>query len=100
MHPRDPTPQHGLQQIGTDANGRPVYGYPLSQPVAPQQPLVAKPWGAYIALGFAGSIVAVLLLIGLAIAAMAVALCAVALTICVVVLRDVWRSTAPKKEDD
>lgn len=99
MHPRDPTPQAGLQQIGTDAHGRPVYGYPLPQPVASQQPLVARPWGAYIALGLAGSVVALLLMVGLAIVAMAVALCAVALTICVVVLRDVWQSTRPPKEE-
>jgi hypothetical protein len=88
-----------LQQIGTDAYGRPVYGYPMAQPVAPQQPLVARPWGAYIALGLVGSIVATFFLIGLARAAMAVALSAVALTICVVVLRDVWRSAQRREED-
>lgn len=100
MHPRDPTPPAGLQRLGTDPNGRPVYGYPVAQPVALQRQSVARPWGAYIAGGFVAAIAGVLLMVGLAIVAMAVALSAVALTICVVVLRDVWRSAQRRDEED
>ncbi|QES45206.1 hypothetical protein DEJ49_33240 [Streptomyces venezuelae] len=93
------------QYLGTDTYGRPVYGKPATPPatggvapaVAPLQPLVARPWGAYIAGGCLGVIalavlgtVAVFVMLGLAAVALAVALSAVALTVCVLVLRSVW----------
>ncbi|MFJ4828448.1 hypothetical protein ACIP79_00680 [Streptomyces sp. NPDC088747] len=86
--------------IGIDGNGRPIYAWPQPPAVAPQQPIVARPWGTYLAGGcgavFAVAIlgaVAIAFMIGLAVVAVCLALAAVALTICVVILRDVWRQS-------
>lgn len=62
------------------------------------QPIVARPWGAYlgggclavIALAVLGT-VAVFLMLGLAALAVAVAVSAVALTACLIILRSLWR---------
>ncbi|WP_125511236.1 hypothetical protein [Streptomyces sp. WAC 01529] len=69
------------------------------------QPIVARPWGAYlgggclavIALAILGT-VAVFLMLGLAAVAVCIGLAAVALTICVLVLRSMWRDYQREKE--
>ncbi|SOE25667.1 hypothetical protein [Streptomyces sp. OK228] len=106
LQPRHPPPQPvpvapaAPPQIGIDSDGRPIYGWPQQPAVAPQQPIVARPWGMYLAGGCAAvfalaflGVIAFFLLIGLAIVAAVLALVAVALTICVVVLRDMWRQS-------
>lgn len=106
LHPRHPPPQPvpvapaAAPQIGIDSDGRPIYGWPQQAPVAPQQPIAARPWGMYLAGGcgavFAVAVlgaVAIAFMIGLAVVAVCLALAAVALTICVVILRDVWRKS-------
>ncbi|WP_158708791.1 hypothetical protein [Streptomyces sp. NRRL S-920] len=68
------------------------------------QPIVARPWGAYlgggclavIALAILGT-VAVFLMLGLAAVAVCIGLAAVALTICVLVLRSMWRDYQREK---
>ena len=96
--------------VGYDVTGQPIYGAwpatgvpqgPLSAPAAqPLQPIVARPWGAYVAGGclalLALTVVVVLVMFvvfGLTILAAVLALTVVCLTICVVILRDVWRSS-------
>ncbi|MCX4912860.1 hypothetical protein [Streptomyces sp. NBC_00687] len=99
--PRRPPPvAPPLPQVAFDADGRPVYAWPQQPAVAPQQPIVARPWGMYVAGGcgavFAVAVlgaVAIAFMIGLAVVAVCLALAAVALTICVVILRDVWRKS-------
>lgn len=93
MH-TDPPP---VAQVGIDRHGQPIYTWPQPPAVAPQQPIVARPWGMYFAGGcgavFAVAVlgaVAIAFMIGLAVVAVCLALAAVALTICVVILRDVW----------
>lgn len=90
-------------QIGYDMAGQPMFAPPVPysyQPAAPvgQQPLVARPWGAYISLGCLGVlaltvvVVAVAFVVfGFAILAAVLALAVVALTICVLVLRSMWQ---------
>lgn len=94
--------------VGYDVTGQPVYGaWPatglpqggLSAPAAqPLQPIVARPWGAYLAGGCLGllalTVVAVLVMFvvfGFAILAAVLGLVVVALTICVLVLRGMVR---------
>lgn len=101
-------PPQAPQYLGTDGHGQPVYGRPPSHPatggVAPLQPIVARPWGMYLAGGCLGVIalaiggtVAVFLMLGLAAVAVCIALCAVALTICVLMLRSTFRQTQREK---
>lgn len=95
------------QYLGTDGYGQPVYGTPPAPAtggVAPLQPIVARPWGMYLAGGCLGVIalavlgtVAVFLMLGLAAVAVCIALCAVALTICVLMLRSTFRQTQREK---
>jgi hypothetical protein len=99
------------QQIGYDLAGNPMYTTPpvlrgspenpseQGKP-APLQPIKVHPWGAYIAIGCLGllalvvvAFVVVAILIGFSIAVMVLALGMVALVICLLILRDVWRST-------
>jgi hypothetical protein len=94
---------HTARHVGYDLNGRPVYdGWPAapqpSAPTVPLQPIVARPWGAYVAGGCLGvlalSLVVVLVMFvvfGLTILAAVLALVVVVLTICVLVLRGMWR---------
>ncbi|MFE6482413.1 hypothetical protein ACFVGN_05660 [Streptomyces sp. NPDC057757] len=90
------------QQIGYDLAGNPMYAAPVQYAPAPAAqplaPIVARPWGAYIAGGclalvaFAiAAVVVALVVFGFAILSAVLALVAVALTICVVVLRSMWR---------
>ncbi|MEU6674826.1 hypothetical protein [Streptomyces sp. NPDC046925] len=69
------------------------------------QPLVARPWGTYLAGGCLAVIalavlgtVAVFVMLGLAAVAVSVALTAVAVTICTLVLRSIWRETQREKK--
>lgn len=109
MHPplqpwqhRHDAPPQAPQYLGTDEYGAPVYGTPATPPAtggsAPLQPIVARPWGLYLAGGCLAVIalailgtVAVFLMLGLATVAVSIALAAVALTICTLVLRSMWR---------
>lgn len=98
-----PPAEHAPVQIGYDMAGNPMYAEPVqyaphSVPAAPLQPIVARPWGAYIAGGCLGllalTVVVVLivfLVFGFAILAAVLGLVVVALTICVLVLRGMWR---------
>jgi hypothetical protein len=94
------------QQIGYDLAGNPMYAAPVQygpavvaqQATTPLQPIVARPWGAYLAGGCLGllalTVVVVLvafLVFGFAILAAVLGLVVVALTICVLVLRGMWR---------
>ncbi|MFE2828457.1 hypothetical protein [Streptomyces sp. NPDC059271] len=94
------------QQIGYDLAGNPMYappiqtvsGIPDTRP--PLQPIKAHPWGAYIAGGCLGVLVLTVLVVaiafvvfGFAILAVVLALAVVALTICLLVLRDMWRTS-------
>ncbi|MFJ4924056.1 hypothetical protein [Streptomyces sp. NPDC088736] len=91
--------------VGYDVTGQPVYGAwpaayqapPAPGPAAPLQPIVARPWGAYLAGGCVGllalTLVVVLvmfLVFGFAILSAVLGLVAVALTICVLVLKSMW----------
>lgn len=87
-----------LQQVAIDSDGRPIYAWPATPAPALQQPIVARPWGAYLAGGCVGvlalaavAVIAFLLLMGLAIVAAVLAVVMVVLTICVIVLRSMWR---------
>jgi hypothetical protein len=92
-----------LVQIGYDMAGQPMYAPPVPysyQPAAPtvQQPIVARPWGAYIGLGCLGVLALTVVVVaiafvvfGFAILAAVLALAVVALTICVLVLRSMWQ---------
>lgn len=90
------------QQIGYDLAGNPMYVAPIQYaPTSvgqPLQPIVARPWGAYVAGGCLGllalTVVVVLVMFvvfGFAILAAVLGLVVVALTICVLVLRGMWR---------
>lgn len=93
-----------LQQIGYDLAGNPMYAppaqhapAPMAQQAAPLPPIVARPWGAYIALGCLGlaalvvvGFILVAVLIGLSIALIVLAIGMVALVICLLVLRGMW----------
>ncbi|MET7781493.1 hypothetical protein ABZU94_07175 [Streptomyces mirabilis] len=103
------------QQIGYDLAGNPMYAPPVpygpalfaappngvaNPPAAPLQPIKVHPWGAYIAGGCLGllalTVVVVLvafLVFGFAILAAVLGLVVVALTICLLVLRDMWRTS-------
>lgn len=96
------------QQIGYDLAGRPMYAAPaLGSPMvvgqqvpAPLQPIVARPWGAYLGFGCLALValvvvafVVVAVLIGLSIALMVLAIGMVSLVICLLVLRGMWRET-------
>jgi len=87
---RQPIEGRALRQIGYDLAGNPMYAEPLPYPQhpapAPLQPIVARPWGAYIAGGCLG-----LVAFGFAILSAVLGLVVVALTICVLVLRGMWR---------
>ncbi|MFS8200496.1 hypothetical protein ACLVWQ_17640 (plasmid) [Streptomyces sp. CWNU-52B] len=100
------------QQIGYDLAGNPMYAPPVpygpahyaappnavAAPTVPLQPIVARPWGAYLAGGCLGllalTVVVVLvafLVFGFAILAAVLALSVVALTISLLVLRSMVR---------
>ena len=100
-------------QIGYDLAGNPMYAEPFAgsqkdltpaslaqQATQPLQPIVARPWGAYLA-GCCLALVAlvvvafvlVAILIGFSIALVVLAIGMVSLVICLLILRDVWRST-------
>ncbi|WP_405924877.1 hypothetical protein [Streptomyces sp. NBC_00035] len=89
------------QQIGYDLAGNAMYAAPfVPAPVVqqPLQPIVARPWGAYLAGGclalvalVVAGFVIVAILIGLSIALVVLAIGLVALVICVLVLRSMWR---------
>ncbi|WP_128380506.1 hypothetical protein [Streptomyces cavernae] len=100
--------------VGYDLNGQPVYGAWPVQPSQvtrsvnladlrqqpPLQPIKAHPWGAYLVggcLGLAALIVVafviVAILVGFSIALSVLAITVVSLVICLLILRDVWRST-------
>jgi hypothetical protein len=95
-------------QIGYDLAGNPMYAAPVQYgptsvsqtDTQPLQPLKAHPWGAYLGLGclavlalvVVGTIL-VALLIGFSIALIVLAVGMVALVICLLILRDVWRSS-------
>lgn len=99
------------QQIGYDLAGNPMYAAPLGvtgsrnpieqgQQPAPLQPIKVHPWGAYLAggcLGLLALTVAVVLVMfvvfGFAILAAVLAVVVVSLVICLLILRDVWRSS-------
>jgi hypothetical protein len=96
------------QQIGYDLAGNPMYAAPVQfgpavvaqQATAPLQPIVARPWGAYFALGCLGlaglvvvGFILVAVLIGLSIAVIVLAIGMVALVICLFILRDLWRTS-------
>ncbi|MFI6938846.1 hypothetical protein ACIBI4_06210 [Streptomyces sp. NPDC050418] len=87
----------GMVRLGTDHRGQAVYGYPVAQTVAPQRPIVARPWAAWLVIGSFAAVIALFLLIGLAILAAVLALVAVCLTICVVVLRSLLRDLRKEK---
>lgn len=101
LQPHRPPPVHypaPQQYLGTDPEGRPVYGTPATAPVAPLQPIRVHPWGAYIAGGclavmalIAVAVAVTAIMIGFSIALAVLALVAVALTICLLVLRSMWR---------
>lgn len=88
-------------QLGVDADGRPVYGWPREQPptvvhhhhAAPArrapQPGEVLGW-----LGVAGAVAAVLLAV--AVSAVAVALASLAITILALVLRGLWKDIRGK----
>ncbi|MET7514057.1 hypothetical protein ABZS88_11355 [Streptomyces sp. NPDC005480] len=94
------------QQIGYDLAGNPMFAPPVQHapvsvgqgPMQPLQPIVARPWGAYFALGCLAlaalvvvGFVLVAVLIGLSIALMVLAIGMVALVICLLVLRGMFR---------
>lgn len=96
------------QQIGYDMAGNPMYAAPpfagsqkdLTPPAVPLQPIKVHPWGAYLAGGCLGllalTVVVVLvafLVFGFAILAAVLAVVVVSLVICLLILRDVWRSS-------
>jgi hypothetical protein len=100
------------QQIGYDLAGNPMYAAPPVFPGSqknpseqarqpePLQPIKVHNWGAYIGLGCLGllalivvAFVLVAILIGFSIAVVVLAIGMVALVICLLILRDVWRST-------
>ncbi|WP_326808160.1 hypothetical protein OHB04_22745 [Streptomyces sp. NBC_01775] len=90
--------QQTVQQIGIDADGRPIYSWPRQPDPVPQRPLAAYPAGTLAAVGCAAlaslvvvAFVLVAVLIGLSIALVVLAIAVVALTICVLVLRSMWR---------
>ena len=92
--------QQPWQQIGIDADGRPIYLQPQAPAPAPQGPLKAYPVGTWVAFGCLGLVALVVVLVlvlavvfGFAILAAFLALLAVVITICVLVLRDVWRQS-------
>jgi len=102
--PRQPVEGRPLRQIGYDLAGNPMYAEPLPYPQhpapAPLQPIVARPWGAYAAGGCLAllalivvAFVVVAILIGFSIAVVVLAIGMVSLVICLLILRDVWRST-------
>lgn len=88
-------------QIGITESGGPIWAtYSTGPATTPQQPIAAKPWGAYLGGGCLAliavvviAVILVALLFGLAIFAAVLALVAVALTICVLVLRDMWNTS-------
>ncbi len=104
LHPRTPPSAYTApvpvrpQYLGTDTEGRPVYGAPATAPVAPLPPIKIHPWGAYIAGGMLAVVLVFLLVVGLAILALAVAACALALTTCALVLRSIWNDVQREKE--
>ncbi|WP_157868967.1 hypothetical protein [Streptomyces atriruber] len=61
------------------------------------QPIVARPWGAYIAGGCVAALVLVFVMIGLAILAVALAVATVCLTACTIALRSMWRQYLKEK---
>ncbi|MFJ4829871.1 hypothetical protein ACIP79_08145 [Streptomyces sp. NPDC088747] len=92
------------QQIGYDLAGNPMYAAPYvpgpAPAVQPLSPIVARPWGAYVAGGCLGllalvvvAFMVVAILIGLSIALVVLATGLVALVICLLVLRDMWRTS-------
>lgn len=96
------------QQIGYDLAGNPMYAAPVQYVPAsvsqtdtqPLQPIKVHPWGAYLAGGCLGllalTVVVVLvafLVFGFAILAAVLAVVVVSLVICLLILRDVWRSS-------
>lgn len=100
LHPRHPTADHRQRAAHATPAASPPATPPATGGVAPLQPLVARPWGVYIAGGCLGvvalavlGVIAFFLLIGMAVVAAVLALVAVVLTICVLVLRDMWRET-------
>jgi hypothetical protein len=103
---RQPIEGRPLRQIGYDLAGNPMYAEPAlpypqhPAPVPPLQPIVARPWGAYVAGGCLGllalTLVVVLVMVvvfGLTILVAVLGLVVVALTICVLVLRGMWRDS-------
>lgn len=95
--------------VGYDVTGQPIYGAWPAQygpavvgqpPTTPLQPIQVRPWGAYLAGGCLGLLALALVVVlvmfvvfGLTILVAVLGLVVVALTICVVVLRDVWRTS-------
>lgn len=95
--------------VGYDVTGQPIYGaWPAQHGPAtvaqtatvPLQPIKAHPWGAYLAGGCFGLLALALVVVlvmfvvfGLTILVAVLGLVVVVLTICVLVLRDVWRSS-------
>lgn len=81
-----------LRQIGVGEDGSPLYAYADRTPVVQPQPLPAvRPWGAYVALGIAGSVAVTFVAMAAALLAVAVAIGAVSVTVCVLVLRSMWQ---------
>lgn len=93
------------RQIGYDLAGQPMYAEPLpypqhQTPAQPLQPIVARPWGTYLAGGCLALValvvvafVLVAILISFSIALMVLAIGMVSLMICLLILRDVWRTS-------
>ncbi|MFB7647149.1 hypothetical protein ACFC0S_16855 [Streptomyces sp. NPDC056084] len=92
-------------QIGIGNDGQPLYAYRDPAPVAPQQAIPVRPWGAYLGAGCLGVIalalivaVGVLFVFGLAVVAMTLAVLAVVLVICLRMLMGMWQEMQNSKE--
>ncbi|MFI6874936.1 hypothetical protein ACIBL6_16015 [Streptomyces sp. NPDC050400] len=103
LEPRRPDaaiPPPVQRPVGITADGQYIYPLPPAAPIPQQGPLVARPWGAYIAGGCLGIVALALLaaivlalVFGFALLMLVLALAAVALTICLLVLRNMWRDS-------
>ncbi|MFJ2399839.1 hypothetical protein ACIOUE_00945 [Streptomyces xanthochromogenes] len=92
-------------QIGIGNDGQPLYAYRDPAPVAPQQAIPVRPWGAYLGAGCLGvmaliAVVGIVLLFILGLAVVAAALCValIVVVICLRMLMGMWQEMRNPKE--